>query len=363
MPTSEKTCALLTGRLVVVHESVARRLDGEAACRPLDLAPGFSLVDSTSRNAVTVLTELLEEGLINVLVGTRALLGEGWDAPCINSLILASNVGSYMLTNQMRGRAIRIDPNDPDKVSSIWHIVAIVLDRRRFDLRPKDHRLFYPGLADFRELDGRFSTFVGVHQTEPRIENNLFRLELPYIERKRDYVSGAEHLAFKTRFFESGAQLEGTNDEMVSTSASTREAGRSLAGCDRARRCRAGRAERLAEPASNGAAVSPQKNVVLLSARGYLDVHADSIADFSGHAVSDRDCRRCADLVVAEIPVRRKTVLAPSAHRRHGSSNRFSGSGYVVRERDYREFRSATQSEIDDGGWQRFRQLGRRNIS
>ena len=30
------------------------------------------------------------------LVGTQALLGEGWDAPSVNTLVLASYVGSYM---------------------------------------------------------------------------------------------------------------------------------------------------------------------------------------------------------------------------------------------------------------------------
>ncbi|MEM8493675.1 MAG: DEAD/DEAH box helicase family protein [Pseudomonadota bacterium] len=211
----KRFCALLTGRLVIVHESVAEQIQDDANARPLDQLDGFCLLDSTSRNPVTLLTELLEAGQIHVLVGTRALLGEGWDAPCINSLILASNVGSYMLTNQMRGRAIRIDKKNPGKVSSIWHIVAIVLDRKLLDFQ-HHAQLFWPGLADFRELDNRFSTFVGVHQTESRIENNLLRLDLPYVRRKRDFVSGAEHLAFRQSFFRTGASLESTNRVMVS---------------------------------------------------------------------------------------------------------------------------------------------------
>lgn len=210
----KRYCALLTGRLVIVHDSVAEQIQDDATVRPLEQLDGFCLLDATSRNPVTLLTELLEAGQIHVLVGTRALLGEGWDAPCINSLVLASNVGSYMLTNQMRGRAIRIDKKNPDKVSSIWHIVAVVLDRKLLDFT-HHAQLFWPGLADFRELENRFSTFVGIHQTEPRIENNLLRLELPYIRRKHDYVSGAEHLAFRQRFFRTGANLESTNQAMV----------------------------------------------------------------------------------------------------------------------------------------------------
>ena len=73
---------------------------------------------------VRLVTEMFNAGDLTVLVGTQALLGEGWDAPSINSLILSSTVSSYMLSNQMRGRAIRIDRNHPDKVSSIWHLAT-----------------------------------------------------------------------------------------------------------------------------------------------------------------------------------------------------------------------------------------------
>ncbi|MBR6857809.1 MAG: DEAD/DEAH box helicase family protein [Bacteroidales bacterium] len=73
---------------------------------------------------VRLVTEMFNAGVLTVLVGTQALLGEGWDAPSINSLILSSTVSSYMLSNQMRGRAIRIDRNHPDKVSNIWHLAT-----------------------------------------------------------------------------------------------------------------------------------------------------------------------------------------------------------------------------------------------
>ena len=69
--------------------------------------------------AVEFVGDLFEKGEIQILVGTKSLLGEGWDAPCVNSLILASFVGSFVLSNQMRGRAIRIDRNNPPMVSYI----------------------------------------------------------------------------------------------------------------------------------------------------------------------------------------------------------------------------------------------------
>ena len=73
---------------------------------------------------------MFNKGEINILIGTQALLGEGWDAPSINSLILSSTVSSYMLSNQMRGRAIRIDKNNPDKISNIWHLASIALPEK-----------------------------------------------------------------------------------------------------------------------------------------------------------------------------------------------------------------------------------------
>jgi superfamily II DNA or RNA helicase len=80
-----------------------------------------------SHEMVHVVTEVFQQGEVTVLVGTQSLLGEGWDAPSINSLVLASIVGSFMLSNQMRGRAIRIDPDVSTKVANIWHLACVNL--------------------------------------------------------------------------------------------------------------------------------------------------------------------------------------------------------------------------------------------
>jgi hypothetical protein len=58
---------------------------------------------------------VFEQGGINGLVGTKSLLGEGWDAPAVNTLVLGTFVGSYVLSNQMRGRSIRIRSEKSDK--------------------------------------------------------------------------------------------------------------------------------------------------------------------------------------------------------------------------------------------------------
>ena len=53
---------------------------------------------------IRAMTRVFERGYIQILTGTRSLLGEGWDSSCINSLVLASYVGSYVTSAQMRGR-------------------------------------------------------------------------------------------------------------------------------------------------------------------------------------------------------------------------------------------------------------------
>ena len=71
-------------------------------------------IPGPTHRAVNFVGDLFTSGKLQILIGTKSLLGEGWDSPCINSLILASFVGSYVLSNQMRGRAIRINKKDPN---------------------------------------------------------------------------------------------------------------------------------------------------------------------------------------------------------------------------------------------------------
>lgn len=110
------------------------------------------------------ITNVFTKGYMHVLIGTKSLLGEGWDSPCINSLILASFVGSFMLSNQMRGRAIRVFRQNPEKCSNIWHLVC---------LRPEEKDEL---CEDFSLLERRMEHFLGLHYTENKIETGIGRL-------------------------------------------------------------------------------------------------------------------------------------------------------------------------------------------
>ena len=73
---------------------------------------------------LTAVEAALDDGAAQVLVSTRALVGEGWDYPPLNVLVDASDTASSTAATQLRGRAIRIDPADPAKLASLWDVAV-----------------------------------------------------------------------------------------------------------------------------------------------------------------------------------------------------------------------------------------------
>jgi len=166
--------ALLTGRLSIIPtehlDALFEYIDvNKFKAEPLGNEAQYQKLTGPLNQLTKAFTALFMKGLIKTLVGTRSLLGEGWDAPAINSLVLASSVGSFMLTNQMRGRAIRIDKAIPDKVSSIWHLVAINTNT-------------YTGWSDFYSLKQRFNTFVGLSAKHKTIESGFDRMDAKVLD-------------------------------------------------------------------------------------------------------------------------------------------------------------------------------------
>lgn len=169
---------VLSGSLIIIPKTALNplidaasemQIDGMSHT-PLSFDNDFVIIHANVKikhNIVHLVTSIFESGEIEVLIGTKSLLGEGWDAPAINSLILASFVGSYVLSNQMRGRAIRSDRTNPNKTGNIWHLVCV-------DSTAQD------GGDDFQLIKRRFKSFVGVsNSTEVTIENGINRLNLP----------------------------------------------------------------------------------------------------------------------------------------------------------------------------------------
>ncbi|MGJ4139219.1 DEAD/DEAH box helicase family protein [Corynebacterium evansiae] len=190
--------AAISGSVIVIPRAAldevkrfAADLDGELTAAK-DLNDEYVEVrfSGGTRVSVPAITRAFQEGLFTILVGTAALLGEGWDSPCANALIIASSVRAFMLTNQMRGRVIRVDPAVPDKTANIWHIATCEpsqgsgrgtwLDQvaqsgaQTLNVGTGES-LDVLGSHDVRSLQKRFEAFVAPRADAPVIENGFDR--------------------------------------------------------------------------------------------------------------------------------------------------------------------------------------------
>jgi superfamily II DNA or RNA helicase len=180
---------VLTGQLVIIPTSAVTALPAVALALGIDGSglttqalwhdAAYSKLEAAGDSGVLLelVTRLLTDGHINVMVGTAALLGEGWDAPAVNSLVMATVVGAFVTSNQIRGRAIRVDPQDPYKTANIWHLACVqqrpVGDEPRY---PVDERDLERDTDDWSLLVRRFRAFVGLRHDEAVIESAIDRL-------------------------------------------------------------------------------------------------------------------------------------------------------------------------------------------
>jgi len=122
---------LVTGRTVAAPADTGRAfVEWVAGAVELDrIDAGVSgIVEITgswsSRTWVRIVTEYFESGRCQILIGTRGLLGEGWNAPTVNTLIDLTAATTATSVVQTRGRALRVDPAWPGKVATNWSVVC-----------------------------------------------------------------------------------------------------------------------------------------------------------------------------------------------------------------------------------------------
>lgn len=163
----------VVGAFAVLPEAsvpvIEREMANEIRVDVLEACPGLVRVTTTDGGSslVAPMTRLFERGVVRVLVGTVALLGEGWDAPPANVLVSASYAATYVQTGQMRGRVLRIDPNRPGKVATIWHLACVETGAEEAG-------------PDLDRLHRRFVAFAGPRAGDPpMLETGLDRLRLP----------------------------------------------------------------------------------------------------------------------------------------------------------------------------------------
>jgi hypothetical protein len=104
------------------------------------------------RRYVPLITRFHAESGSRCLIGTRALLGEGWDAPAVNVVIDLTAATTATSVVQARGRALRLDAGWPGKVADNWSVVCVTGDH------PK-------GAADFDRFARKHDRYFALAQT------------------------------------------------------------------------------------------------------------------------------------------------------------------------------------------------------
>lgn len=189
--TDDLDPVLVTGSSVLVDDDLAEEFLSEAdawleaAGREVGLEyeerEGFYVLigsgaDWCPRVYVNMITDLFQRGITRCLVGTRGLLGEGWDASKANVLIDLTTVTTSMTVNQLRGRSIRLDPDDPQKVANNWDVVCIAPEFRK-------------GLEDYRRFIAKHQTLFGVTD-DGAIEKGAGHVHPAFTELRPEGIEG-----------------------------------------------------------------------------------------------------------------------------------------------------------------------------
>ena len=184
--------ALLTGQIIAIPEKFVKDFVKNKSISLVDehqkILLGknkFAIFEEKGEQFKTLQIQVrdwLNDGKLKVLIGTGSLLGEGWDCPSINSLILASQISSYVTSNQMRGRAIRLDPKNSQKVANIWHLITID-EQNKFSEK------------NIERMKKRFEGFAAPSNLDNDICSGIQRLsikegESPFLERNNQVLIG-----------------------------------------------------------------------------------------------------------------------------------------------------------------------------
>ena len=183
---------LVTGSTVLVDNDLSDRFRSEAVRwleahnLEVDLSygaeDGFNVLygrghDWCPRVYVRMITDLFQRGLTRCLVGTRGLLGEGWDAEKVNVLVDLTTVTTSMSVNQLRGRSIRLDPDDAEKLANNWDVVCLAPEFRK-------------GLDDYGRFRAKHQTVFGATD-DGAIEKGVGHVHPAFTELKPEGVEGA----------------------------------------------------------------------------------------------------------------------------------------------------------------------------
>ena len=131
--------------------------------------------DWIPRHYSLMITEFFQSGITKCLIGTRGLLGEGWDASKINVLIDLTTVTTSMSINQLRGRSIRLDKQWPEKVANNWDIICLAEE-------------FTNGFSDYERFKKKHTQLYGVCD-DGAIEKGVGHVHAAFTEAEPEGVS------------------------------------------------------------------------------------------------------------------------------------------------------------------------------
>jgi superfamily II DNA or RNA helicase len=119
-----------------------------------------------ARRYVPLVTRFFTEGGSQCLAGTRALLGEGWDAPSVNVVIDLTAATTPTSVVQARGRALRLDGGWPGKVANNWGVICVTSEHPKgsadYDRYVRKHDHYFA-------LSGGGDIVSGVAHVDPRL--------------------------------------------------------------------------------------------------------------------------------------------------------------------------------------------------
>ena len=181
---------LMTGSTVLVDDDLADQFLEEANNWIKERNLAITLVDELRgdyheiigkgkdwipRHYSLMITEFFQLGITKCLIGTRGLLGEGWDASKINVLIDLTTVTTSMSINQLRGRSIRLDKQWPEKVANNWDVVCLAEE-------------FTNGFSDYERFKKKHKQLYGVCD-DGAIEKGVGHVHAAFTEAEPEGVS------------------------------------------------------------------------------------------------------------------------------------------------------------------------------
>ncbi len=126
--------------------------------------------------AIDCVKDLLREGKLQVLIGSRSLLEEDWEKSGINTLILPGFSEDFFLANKMRGIALQRSADQPEKTVNIWHLTTVLPARKLDRFRSKKVETGHLESYDLERVRDRFRLFMGPDYETGEMEHRISRL-------------------------------------------------------------------------------------------------------------------------------------------------------------------------------------------